>query len=108
MAERRSRAWWARTVGRWKRDGSTAAEFAARIGVSPRTLQWWSSTLGRGTRAERGSATPEPIEIELAAGAAQSADAAVEIAVGDAVVRVAAGADVEYVAALVRALGARR
>jgi hypothetical protein len=46
-----------------------------------------------------------PIEIELPR-ARPAGDAYVEIAVGGAVLRVEVGADVDYVAALVRRLGA--
>ncbi len=110
-AERRTRNWWAATVARWKRSGLSAREFAAREGVSERTLTWWSSMLRRGTRALRGSAKTTaiaPIEIEVPRAASASADTLlVEIAVGEVVVRVAVGADVEYVRSLVTALGAR-
>jgi transposase-like protein len=109
MAERRSRSWWKQAVARWKRSGLTASEFAAREGVSARTLSWWTSTLRRGTRAARGSGegAVAPIEIELPR-ARSGGDAYLEIAVGGAVIRVEVGADVDYVAALVRRLEAAR
>lgn len=108
--ERRSRAWWAEAVTRWKRSGLSASEFAAREGVVERTLRWWSSTLRRDTRAERGSPRIEPIAIELVAPmpAFASSGGAIEIAVGRARVRVEVGTDVAYIAALVRELGEER
>lgn len=108
VAKARSQSWWQRTVSRWKSSGLTAREFAAREGLSAGTLLWWSSRLRRGTRAERGSVTSgaiAPIEIALARGARTSH---VEVAIEGAVLRVEVGADVEYVATLVKHLrGAR-
>lgn len=102
---------------RWKKSGLTAREFAAREGVSDRTLLWWSSTLRRGTRAERGWSSTEvakvaskaivPIEIELPRTTAVS-PARVEIAVGEAVVSAEVGTDPEYLGALCAALAVRR
>lgn len=109
--ERRTRSWWASTVVRWRGSGLNARDFAAREGVSARTLTWWSSTLRRGTRASRGSmelAIVAPIEIEVPRRAgASSRSMHVEIMTGDVVVRVEVGTDVEYVGALVSALGVR-
>jgi hypothetical protein len=73
---------------------------AGKAGVG--TLRWWSSRLGRDTRAEHGPATLVPLEVAVAS--AVSRELTLEIAVGDAVVRCEVGADVSYVAALVRAL----
>lgn len=106
-----SREWWRATVARWKRGGLSAREFGAKEGVSHRTLTWWSSELGRGTRAKRGSAEAiVPIEIDVSRRVepATVQRGAVHVTVGDVVVRVEEGTDVEYVSALVRALGARR
>lgn len=108
VARARSRSWWQRTVSRWKSSGLTAREFAAREDLSAGTLMWWSSRLRRGTRAERGldeSVAIAPIEIDVPRGARSSH---VEVAIEGAVLRVEVGADVEYVAALVKQLrGAR-
>ena len=46
---RESRAAWARRIRRWERSGRTAAEFAAREGVNPRTLAFWKWKLGSST-----------------------------------------------------------
>jgi hypothetical protein len=99
--ERQSRAWWSNTVTRWRGSGLTAAEFAAREDLSVMSLRWWSSALGRDSRATHGSSGIEPIEISVATAGRSSG---VEIAVGGAVVRCEVGVDVDYVAALARAL----
>jgi hypothetical protein len=59
---RESRETWAKRVERWRDSGLTAAEFAAEVGVNPRTLSYWKWRLGskRGrslgsTTAKRGS-----------------------------------------------------
>ena len=101
--ERHSRDWWAKTVGRWRRSGLVAAEFAAREDLSVTSLRWWSSALRRDTRALHGSVAIEPIEIAVGGATGN----AVEVAIGGAVVRCPIGTDVSYVAALVRALGER-
>lgn len=109
-ARARSRSWWKRTVSHWKNSGLTAAEFAAREGVSEGTLRWWSSALRRGTRAKRGSiesAVLAPIEIDVPRAAAISARH-VEIAIDGTLLRVEVGTDIEYVSALVRQLRGSR
>ncbi len=99
--ERRSRGWWADTVARWKSSGLTAEQFATGENLQVRTLRWWSSELQRGTVHTHGSSGAEPIEIAVEAAAVAGA---IEIAVGDVIVRYRSGADVAYVASLVRAL----
>jgi hypothetical protein len=100
--QRRTKEWWSGTVSRWRRSGQTAAEFAARERLEVGTLRWWSSRLGRDTRAEHGSATLVPLEVAVTS--AVRREMALEISVGDAVVRCEIGTNVTYVAALVRAL----
>jgi hypothetical protein len=46
--ERVSREGWAKRVERWRDSGLTVAEFAAEIGVRPRTLSWWKWRLASG------------------------------------------------------------
>jgi hypothetical protein len=100
--QRRTKEWWSGTVSRWRRSGQTAAEFATREKLEVGTLRWWSSQLGRDIRAEHGPATLVPLEVVVSS--AVSRELTLEIAVGAAVVRCEVGADVRYVAALVRAL----
>lgn len=79
----------------------SAAEFASREGLSVMTLRGWASKLGRDTRALHGSAAIEPIEVSVARA---SRGGGFEIAVAGAVVHCEVGADVDYVASLIRAL----
>ena len=102
--ERRSREWWTKTVSRWRSSGLRAADFAEREDVSVNSLRWWSSEVGRGTRAAHGSSAIEPIELSVAEPARRATT--LEIAVGVTVLRCEIGADVEYLASLVRALRA--
>jgi len=62
--------------------------------------------LGRGTRAEHGLSANEPIEITVPT-AARAASGAIEVAIGDAVIRCEPGVDVAYLSALIRALSSR-
>jgi hypothetical protein len=95
-------------VRRWRSSGQTALEFAAQEGLSVGSLRGWSSRLGRVTRAEHGASAIEPIELAVTSAAREAwVGAGVEIAVGEATVRCEVGADVTYVASLVRALSVR-
>jgi hypothetical protein len=38
---------WAKRVERWRDSGLTAAEFAAELGINPKTLTYWAWTLKR-------------------------------------------------------------
>jgi len=88
-------------VARWRASGVTAEEFAHREGLSTGTLRWWSYALKRDTRAEHGSSAIEPIEVAVSP---VVRGGLLEIKVGGAVMRFESGADVTYVASLVRAL----
>lgn len=101
---RRSRAWWSKAVERYKRSGLTAGAFAAREGLSASTLSWWSSQLLRGTRAERGSQRAVALEVQLAGGQVEPSGGVLEVELRDAVLRLPAGTDPKYVAALVAEL----
>ena len=43
---------WAKRVERWRESGLTSAEFAAELGINPRTLTYWKWVLGREARAK--------------------------------------------------------
>ena len=44
---------WAKRVERWRDSGLSAAEFAAELGINPRTLVYWKYILGKEVRGER-------------------------------------------------------
>ncbi len=50
---RGNREEWAKRVERWRASGLTTAEFAAELGVNPRTLTYWKWLLGKGARGEK-------------------------------------------------------
>jgi hypothetical protein len=103
---RRSRAWWSKTVERYRRSGLTAREFASREGLAAPTLYWWSSQFVRGTRAERGSSKAVALEVQLIEGIGERVVAGViELELGGAVIRLPGGTDPQYVAALVLSVG---
>src|SRR5262249_8622003 len=78
-----SREVWAKRVDRWKESGLTAAEFAAEMGINPRTLTHWKWHLG--AEAARGredtsrpqAAPPKFVEV-VAAPTAIAPDAAAQ------------------------------
>ena len=75
------------------------ADVAKRHRVREVTLRWWRSQL-------RGEASAAPRMLPVIAGPAPRVVRHLEIAVGSTVVRVEEGTDVQYVAALTRALSA--
>ena len=44
---------WAKRVERWRDSGLTCAEFAAELGINPRTLTYWKWVLGKESRGEK-------------------------------------------------------
>jgi hypothetical protein len=44
---------WAKRVERWRDSGLTCAEFAAEVGINPRTLTYWKWILGKEARGEK-------------------------------------------------------
>ena len=44
---RRTRGEWSKLVAEYRKSGQSAAQFASRRGLNPRTLAWWGSRLGR-------------------------------------------------------------
>lgn len=101
---RHDRQFWARAVREVER-GSSLGDVARRLGVQPRTLTWWRWRLRRDGAAAAGKLAKraEFIPVVMTAGAVASRGV-VEVDAGAARVRVEAGTDVAYVAALVSAL----
>lgn len=98
--KRHPRAFWAGLVGEIDR-GAPVGEVARVHGVAASTLRWWRWTL----RREAPSSSPRfvPVVVPARASAAISGGH-IDIAVRELVVRVGTGTDVDYAAALVRAL----
>lgn len=44
---------WAKRVERWRDSGLTTAEFAAELGINPKTLTYWAWTLKREAGGEK-------------------------------------------------------
>ena len=44
---------WAKRVERWRDSGLTTAEFAAELGINPKTLTYWAWTLKREASGKR-------------------------------------------------------
>lgn len=112
---RETRAVWARRIGRWHRSGLTAAGFAAREGVNPRTLTFWKWKLGHARRASDQPGDPGGdgrvgfVEVLRAATPAASSAPAVELVLPAGYrIRVAAGFDDATLRALLDVLEARR
>ncbi len=78
---------------------------ARRHGVNPKTLQWWRYELRRAPDASPAMVMPRLLPLVVRGDAGVTASGPVEITLGRAVVRVPVGTDVEYVAALVGAMG---
>lgn len=74
MPEHVSREVWAKRVERWSESGLTAGEFAAEVGINPRTLIYWKWRLRKEARgaantraAEAKPTTPAVAFVEVAA-----------------------------------------
>jgi hypothetical protein len=85
----------------FRRSGLTASAFARQRGVSIHRLQYWRKRLDAATPL-----TFVPVSLPEAAVAKASRD--LEIVIGEAVLRVPEGSNVEHVARLVAALAGRR
>ena len=85
---RETRAVWAGRIARWQRSGLTAARFAGREGINPRTLTFWKWKLGRQAtdhaasdrpRDPRGNGTVGFVEVLRAAATPASPAPAFEV-----------------------------
>jgi hypothetical protein len=57
--ERVGREEWAKRVERWADSGLTASEFAAELGINPRTLSYWNVVRARARGRTQGSSSLE-------------------------------------------------
>jgi len=104
---RRSREFWVSTIAEFERSQLTQKSFAQRRGIALATLQWWLVKLRR-ERQSSVSLVPVRVIASTAPVARGRADAdhAIEIELGTGVrLRLAIGADLDYVVALAQRLG---
>lgn len=90
VRSRAGREVWSKRVERWRESGLRTAEFAAELGINPRSLTYWKWRLGKEARGERvltakagkprriaapsGGASPQPsgfIEVRASVSAAR-------------------------------------
>jgi transposase-like protein len=98
----RPRSFWIPLVAAVER-GADLYETAAHYGVNPSTLAWWRTMIRREERAALPTLLPVVVRPPPPAEAPSAADH-IELLVAGATVRVPVGVDVQYIAALVRAL----
>ena len=104
---RRGREFWVSTIAEFERSQLTQKSFAQRRGIALATLQWWLAKLRR-ERASSVSLVPVRVIASTAptARSEMAADAAIEVELRSGVrLRLAAGANLDYVAALAQRLG---
>ena len=108
-----SRATWEKHVQRWVESDLTAREFAAEVGVNPRTLVYWKWKLKQGGKPAsakakpRCKASPKPptfVELSLPALAPKSGLA---VEVGGVAIRVERGFDEELLLQVITTLERR-
>jgi hypothetical protein len=106
MADRSSKAMWARRVAELAASGETTATFCKRRNLRQKTFAWWRWKLA----CEAAPATPVRfVDLEMTApvGTPLSASAPIEILADGVVLRVEVGTSTGYVAALVADLRGR-
>jgi hypothetical protein len=101
----RDRKFWTTTITEFQRSGLSQEAFAARQRVSVGTLRGWIYRLRR-ERTASVSLVPVRVIASTAPEARQSSAQAIEVDVAGSVrVRFPIGADVEYIAQLIKRLG---
>jgi len=113
---RTSRETWAKRVEKWKASGLTAAEFAAKAGVTASSLSWWKWQLGlrrkkkpvkrRGSHS-RSSAAVSPLTFVEMSAALRGEPFEIVLANGSRI-RVPVEFDADALDRLVQALDKRR
>jgi hypothetical protein len=103
----RGREFWVSTVAEFERSQLTQKSFAQRRGIALATLQWWLAKLRR-ERASSVSLVPVRVIASTAptARSEMAADGAIEVELRSGVrLRLVAGTNLDYVAALAQRLG---
>jgi hypothetical protein len=104
MHARKSRGEWSAIIKAFERSGESHEEFCAAQGLNVGSFRGWLYRL-RSARATSSDITLLPVEV--IAPVAPRASSSIVVEVADVEVRVAIGADVGYVAALVAELRSR-
>jgi hypothetical protein len=107
-----TRAEWTKVVARYERSGLSAKAFAAREGISARSLSWWKWKLESDAEAEVDDAAPSGsastamsfLELRASNSITTSPSFEVVLAASGHVLRVPSGADLEEMSRLVDAL----
>lgn len=101
----RSRKFWTTAIREFERSEVSQEAFATRRGVSVGTLRGWIYRLRRERKASV-SLVPVRVVASTAPSARQPSEQGIEVEVPGAVrMRFAIGADVEYIAQLIKRLG---
>jgi hypothetical protein len=104
---RRRREFWVSTIAKFERSQLTQKRFAQQRGIALATLQWWIAKLRR-ERAASVSLLPVRVIASTApvARSESAGDRTIEVELRTGVrLRLATGADLDYVAALAQRLG---
>jgi hypothetical protein len=114
--EKSSRAEWRTRVRRWEESGLTAREFAAEMGINPRTLAYWKWRLGKdAAETVDREASPAParvsalsfVEVQAEPVRGEADAASLELVVGRYRLALGHGFDAEVLARLLDVLDAR-
>lgn len=106
---RESREVWKRRVERWRDGGLSAGEFAAELGVNPRTLTYWKWRLGSESKkrtqvsAPTVAMAPQPTFVEVTPPSPEQHEP-FELVVGGLIVRVPCVFDAEALKRLIAAV----
>lgn len=71
---RRTRSEWVEEVGRWRRSGQSAAEYAAQHGLHPGTLVVWGGKIGKEATVSTARAT-RFLPVRVSSGARETSTA---------------------------------
>jgi len=108
MVRRRAKASeWAKRVEAWRASGDSAEGFSEAHGWNARTLKWWARRVRRSQAGETPAGFVRLIQ-RRSEGARTQGSAAIEVVLESGrAIRVARGADLELLRAVVDALEAR-